>query len=76
LAPGAPGILASECTPPATTGTLFADYRKERLRPHGSKNLYNREISVGCQASPLLDCPSTPVTRSQMAVFLTRTFGL
>ena len=36
----------------------------------------NRQVTAGCQASPLLYCPNNPNTRGQMAVFLTRTFGL
>jgi len=40
------------------------------------EDLYNRGVTGGCQAAPLLYCPSTAVTRGQMAVFLVRTFGL
>ena len=37
----------------------------------------NREgISTGCAANPLRYCPGQAVTRAEMAVFLTRTFGL
>jgi hypothetical protein len=35
-----------------------------------------KRVTGGCAASPLLYCPSNPVTRGQMAVFLTKTFGL
>jgi len=34
------------------------------------------EITAGCQASPLLYCPGSGVTRGQMAVFLVKTFHL
>jgi hypothetical protein len=40
------------------------------------EDLYNRGITGGCQAAPLLYCPEQPNTRGQMAVFLTLTFGL
>ena len=32
-------------------------------------------ITMGCQASPPLYCPSDPVPREQMAAFLNRAFG-
>jgi hypothetical protein len=51
------------CTP----GVGFPDWIEE---------IYNRSITGGCQASPLLYCPTNPNTRGQMAVFLVKTFGL
>jgi hypothetical protein len=38
--------------------------------------LANRGITSGCNVTPPLFCPATPVTRAQMSVFLTTTFGL
>jgi hypothetical protein len=40
------------------------------------ERLYNETITGGCQASPLLYCPDGTSTRGQMAVFITKTFGL
>ena len=40
------------------------------------EDLYARGVTGGCQASPLLYCPNNTVTRGQMAVCLTKTFGL
>jgi hypothetical protein len=40
------------------------------------EDLYNRGITGGCQTSPLLYCGGNSVTRGQMAVFLTKAFGL
>jgi uncharacterized repeat protein (TIGR01451 family) len=40
------------------------------------EDLYNRGITAGCSADPLLYCPDDPNTRGQMAVFLTITFSL
>jgi hypothetical protein len=37
------------------------------------EDLYNLGITSGCGTSPLRYCPSDPVTRAQMAVFLLRT---
>jgi len=52
---------------PCTPGIGFPDWIEE---------IYNRAITGGCQASPLLYCPTNPNTRRQMAVFLVKTFGL
>jgi len=38
--------------------------------------LYNTGITAGCGANPLTYCPTSPNTRGQMAVFLTRAFSL
>ena len=42
------------------------------------EDLYNRGITGGCQApgNPLAYCPDRSVLRQEMAVFLTKTFGL
>ena len=41
------------------------------------EDLSTRGITAGCQVGPpVLYCPDNPVTREQMAVFLTKTFGL
>jgi hypothetical protein len=40
------------------------------------EDLFNRGITGGCQATPLLYCPTNPNLRQQMAVFLVKTFGL
>jgi hypothetical protein len=40
------------------------------------EQLYRENITAGCSQSPLKYCPSDPVTRGQMAVFLTTAFGL
>ena len=38
--------------------------------------LHASGITAGCQASPPLYCPDSPVTRGQMAVFLAKALGL
>jgi hypothetical protein len=52
---------------PCTPDQGFSDWIEE---------LAGRGITGGCQASPPLYCPADPVLRQQMAVFLTKTFGL
>ena len=46
-------------------GNVFADWIEE---------LADRDITGGCGGSNF--CPASPNTRGQMAVFLTKTFGL
>ncbi|MFY9553002.1 MAG: S-layer homology domain-containing protein, partial [Thermoanaerobaculia bacterium] len=62
-------------SPPAT-GTVFGDVPIGGFAAAWIEELYNRGVTGGCQASPLLYCPSNPVTRGQMAVLLVKTFGL
>ena len=52
---------------PCTPGVGFSDWIEE---------LFNRQITGGCQANPPLYCPTNPNNRGQMAVFLVKTFGL
>ncbi len=61
--------------PPAATGT-FGDVPLGSFAAAWIEELYNRGVTGGCQASPLMYCPDRPNTRGQMAVFLTKTFTL
>ncbi|MGE5413658.1 MAG: S-layer homology domain-containing protein [Syntrophomonadaceae bacterium] len=67
--------LTSSYTPPPATG-IFGDVPVSDPFAPWIEDLYNRQITGGCQASPLLYCPDSPNTRGQMAVFLVKTFGL
>ncbi|HYX20316.1 MAG TPA: S-layer homology domain-containing protein, partial [Thermoanaerobaculia bacterium] len=60
--------------PPACAG-LFGDVACPSTFANWIEQLYNEGVTGGCQASPLLYCPVNPVTRGQMAVFITKTFG-
>ena len=40
------------------------------------EELARRGVVTGCSAAPPLYCPTSPVTREQMSVFLAATFGL
>jgi hypothetical protein len=64
--------LGSGYTPPPATG-IFDDVPVGSFAEPWIEDLYNRGITVGCQKSPLRYCPSSPVTRSQMAIFLLKT---
>jgi hypothetical protein len=65
----------SSYAPPAATG-IFADVPAGNAARAWIEQLYNEDITSGCSQSPLKYCPSNSVTRAQMAVFLTTTFGL
>ena len=62
-------------TPPPCAG-LFGDVACPSQFAVWVEQLFNENVTGGCQASPLLYCPTSSVTRGQMAVFLTKTFSL
>jgi hypothetical protein len=61
-------------TPPACTTAPFSDVPCSSPFAPWVQELVARGITAGC--APGLYCPTGPVTRAQMAVFLTKTFGL
>src|SRR5262249_57318577 len=62
--PTCTGIFADV---PCTPGQGFSDWIEQ---------LYHENVTGGCVASPLKYCPDIFVPRGQMAVFLTKTFGM
>ena len=65
--------LGSFYTPPPATG-IFGDVPPGSFAADFIEDLYNRGITGGCSANPLLYCPDNVVNRGQMATFLVRTF--
>jgi hypothetical protein len=61
-------------TPPACTTATFSDVPCASPFARWVQELVARGITAGCGGG--LYCPTDPVTRGQMAVFLTKTFGL
>jgi hypothetical protein len=61
-------------TPPASTGTVFTDVPIDHWAGDFIEQLAAEGITGGC--APGLYCPTGIVTRAEMAVFLTATFGL
>jgi hypothetical protein len=57
--------------PPPATG-VFSDVSLASFTAPYIEQLYNDGVTSGCATSPLRYCPSDPVTRAQMAVFLLR----
>ena len=62
------GKLGYAYTPPAATGTVFADVPALGFGASWIEDLAASGISAGCGGG--LFCPTSPVTRAQMAVFL------
>jgi hypothetical protein len=65
----------STYVPPTCTG-VFGDVACPSLFADWIEQLATEQVTGGCQASPPLYCPNNPNTRGQMAVFLTKTFGI
>jgi hypothetical protein len=61
-------------TPAPCTTATFTDVPCSSPFAAWVQELVARAITAGC--APSLYCPTNPVTRGQMAVFLTKTFGL
>ena len=59
---------------PAPAG--FTDVNPDSSHAAGIDALAAAGITVGCSTEPLRYCPHNPVTRAQMATFLTRALGL
>jgi uncharacterized protein (DUF1800 family) len=58
--------------PPPATGTIFADVPAGYWAAAWIEQMYLQGITGGCATGPLRFCPTSPVTREQMAVFLLR----
>ncbi len=67
-------IEGSSYTPPTATGTVFGDVGSGDFGAAYIEEMYHRGFTAGCGGGNY--CPSANVSREQMAVFLTRAFGL
>jgi hypothetical protein len=63
-------------TPPTPVQQSFADVPTTLFSYPFIEDFHARGITAGCGINPLVYCPDAAVTRSQMAVFLVRAFGL
>jgi hypothetical protein len=63
----------SDYNPPEGTG-VFGDVQPDYWAADWIEQLAEEGITSGCGGGNY--CPTTPVTRDQMAVFLVRTFNL
>ena len=69
LRTGEPGLV-----PPACATPVFADVPAESPYCRFIEELARRGVVAGCGGGNF--CPTSPVTREQMAVFIVLTFGL
>ncbi len=60
---------------PLVGDTGFSDVPNSHWASAWIKQLADEGITTGCQTDPPKYCPSAPVTRAQMAVFLERAIG-
>ena len=65
----------SSYVPPSPTG-VFTDVPTNYWSASWIERLAAEGITGGCNASPPMYCPTSTVTRDQMAVFLDRTFSI
>ena len=63
-------------SPPTPAQQTFVDVAPTLFSYPFIEDFATRGITAGCSVTPSLYCPSSPVTRGQMAVFLVRAFGL
>jgi hypothetical protein len=68
-------LIDSTYEPQAAAG-IFGDVPLGAFADAWIEDLYRLGITGGCSTSPLLYCPERPMTRGQMAVFLTKAFSL
>jgi pimeloyl-ACP methyl ester carboxylesterase len=52
--------------------SLFPDVPTDHWAHDYIRQIYSARVTVGCSSDPLAYCPDAPVTREQMAVFITR----
>jgi len=64
----------SAYAPPAATGTMFGDVPANAFAAAWIEQLARESITLGCGDGNY--CPDQSVPRSQMALFLVRTFHL
>ena len=62
--------------PNAVSTTRFSDVDSDEWWATYVERLAELEVTVGCRVEPLRYCPDQPVSRAQMATFLTRAFDL
>ena len=62
-------------TPPPATGLVFADVHVGDFAADFIEDLASRGVTGGCDDVPNY-CPTRSVTRAEMAVFLTKMFGI
>lgn len=65
----------SDYEPPAPT-EIFSDVPMNYWAGSWIDQIYQENVTTGCQTNPLNYCPEGSVTRAEMAAFIVRTFNL
>lgn len=66
------GVHGPDFVPPPATGTVFADVPASHPEAAYIEQLFNDSLTNGCATNPLRYCPSSNVSRAEMATFLLR----
>lgn len=66
------GAHGPDFVPPPASGTIFADVPASHPDAAFIEQLYNDSLTNGCATNPLRYCPSSNVSRAEMATFLLR----
>jgi len=69
-------VRAAGLTPYANPTPTFADVPPTSSQYPYVEAMYQAGITSGCATDPLRYCPTSSVTRGQMAVFMVRAFGI
>ena len=64
----------SSYVPPPASGTVFADVKATDFAADWIEELHAEGITGGCATNPLRYCPTSSVTRGQMAAFLLKVY--
>ncbi|HKV06872.1 MAG TPA: PQQ-dependent sugar dehydrogenase [Thermoanaerobaculia bacterium] len=64
------GIHGATYVPPPATGTVFADVAAGDFAAAWIEQLFNEGLAAGCATNPRRFCPTSSVTRAEIAVFL------
>jgi len=64
----------SAYVPPPATGTVFTDVSAGDFAADWIEQLYAEGVTGGCATNPLRYCPTSSVTRAQMATFLLKIY--
>ncbi|MFU8803029.1 MAG: hypothetical protein ACNA8W_04380 [Bradymonadaceae bacterium] len=69
---------AVSCTPVPVAGAtgIFGDIGDSSFAKDAAEAMYERGITSGCQANPLMYCPNCSLSRRQAAIMIARAMGL
>jgi hypothetical protein len=69
-------VLGGVEEPPAVTRQTFADVPVGHWSHKYVEDLFIRKMTTGCNVNPLRFCPTAPVSRAELAVFILRVLNI